>query len=219
MARDNLKCIMDARVAFTTGLLAVIAAATSFATVAIAQDTPSLAPTVLPAPVGHRQPRPSDLPPSLQREEQGNGPAQGGEQREEQGNGPAQDNAFARKHAGSKKRIKGEQARNVVPAFDTKKSCQEADVAAVVSGRTRETCLQSEEAARNQLTKSWGEFSAADKAECAYTAQIGTPSYADLLTCLEMRQDVLKLRETSPETTGVETTGDGGANSSRRKRR
>ena len=79
MARENLKCIMHARVALAIGLLAVIAAGTSFATVAIAQDTvtPSLAPSVLPAPVGHRQPRLSDLPPSVQREEQVSGPAQG----------------------------------------------------------------------------------------------------------------------------------------------
>jgi len=75
MARENLKCIMRARVAFATGLLAVIAAGTSFATVAIAQDTvtPSLAPTILPATVGHRQPRLSDLPPSVQCEEQVSG--------------------------------------------------------------------------------------------------------------------------------------------------
>jgi len=47
MARKNLKCIMCARVAFATGLLATIA------TVAVAQDTvtPSLAPTILPSPV------------------------------------------------------------------------------------------------------------------------------------------------------------------------
>ena len=119
MAQDNLKCIMCARVAFTTGLLAVIAAGISFATVAVAQDaaTPSLAPTILPAPVGHRQPRPSDLPPSVQREEQGNGPAQG--------------NASARKNAGRKQRIVGERASNAVPAFDAKETCQATEVAAV----------------------------------------------------------------------------------------
>ena len=121
MARENLKCIMRARVAFATGLLAVIAAGTSFATVAIAQDTvtPSLAPTILPAPVGHRQPRLSDLPPSVQREEQVSGRR------------PRQ--YFARKMP-AKARIVGERASNAVPAFDAKETCQETEVAALIPG-------------------------------------------------------------------------------------
>jgi hypothetical protein len=77
MARDNLKCIASARVALAAGI--------SFATVGAAQsplgaqDTfaPSPALGVPEAPIGHRQPRPSDLPPSVQREEKGNVPAQG----------------------------------------------------------------------------------------------------------------------------------------------
>ena len=77
MARDNLKCSASAGVALATGI--------SFATVVaaqsplVAQDTlaPSPAPGIPQAPIGHRQPRPSDLPPSVQREEQGNVPTQG----------------------------------------------------------------------------------------------------------------------------------------------
>ena len=202
MARDNLKCIMCARVAFTTGLLAVIAAGISFATVAVAQDaaTPSLAPTILPAPVGHRQPRPSDLPPSVQREEQGNG--------------PAQDNASARKNAGRKQRIVGERASNAVPAFDAKETCQATEVAAVFPGRNLDTCINSEEATRDQLKKSWSEFPAADKAECVSASKIGgLPSYVELLTCLEMARDVERMRATSPETTEV-----GGATDTHRQR-
>jgi hypothetical protein len=69
MARDNLKCSASAGVALATGI--------SFATVVaaqsplVAQDTlaPSPAPGMPQAPIGHRQPRPSDLPPSVQREE------------------------------------------------------------------------------------------------------------------------------------------------------
>jgi hypothetical protein len=203
MARDKLKCIMCARIAFATALLAVIAAGTSFATVAVAQDTvtPSLAPTILPAPVGHRQPRPSDLPPSVQREEQGSGPAQG--------------NVSARDNAGKEPRIMGERASNAVPAFDAKEACQGTEVAAVFPGRNLETCINSEEATRDQLKKSWSEFPAADKAECVSASKIGgSPSYIELLTCLEMARDVERMRSTSPETTGV-----GDANDSHRKRR
>jgi hypothetical protein len=203
MAQDNLKCIMCARIVFAGGLLAVIAAGTSFATVAVAQDTvtPSFAPTILPAPVGHRQPRPSDLPPSVQREEQGSGPAQG--------------NVSARDNANKKPRIMGERASNGVPTFDAKETCQGTEVAAVFPGRNIETCINSEEATRDQLKKRWSEFPAADKAECVSASKIGgSPSYIELLTCLEMARDVERMRSTSPETTGV-----GDANDSHRKRR
>ena len=146
MARENLKCIMRVRVALATGLLALIAAGTGFATVAIAQDTvtPFLAPTVLPAPVGHRQPRLSDLPLSVQREEQDSGAAQG--------------STFARKNAGKKQRIVGEWGSNAVPAFDAKETCQATEVAAVFPGQNLKTCINSEEATRDQLKKAGPSF-------------------------------------------------------------
>lgn len=101
-----------------------------------------------------------------------------------------------------------------IPAFDTRKTCQGAEVAAVNPGRTVETCVQKEEAARDQLKKSWSRFPAADKAQCASAGKIGgPPSYIELLTCLEMAGDVKNIR-TLPETTGV-----GDADGSRRKGR
>jgi hypothetical protein len=205
MARDNLKCIMYARVAFAAGLLAVIAAGTSFAPAAVAQETvtPSLAPTVRPAPIGHRQPRPSDLPPSVQREEQDNGPAQG--------NVSARDNAGKDPRNPRITRTAGEQTSNAVPAFDPKRSCEGTEVAAVNPGRNLESCVRAEETARDQLKTSWSEFLVADRAECVSAGKIGgPPSYIELLTCLEIARDVRRVRKTSPETTGA-----GGANDSR----
>lgn len=203
MARDNLKCITCARVVPAAWLLALIAAGTSFATVAVAQDTvtPSLAPTILPAPVGHRQPRLSDLPPSVQREEQGSGAIQG--------------NVSAHDNASTRPRIMGKRASSAVPAFNAKETCQGTEIAAVFPGRNIEACIKSEEATRDQLKKRWSEFPAADQAECVSASKIGgSPSYIDLLTCLELARDVERLRSTSPETTGV-----GDANDSRPKRR
>jgi hypothetical protein len=77
MARNNLKGIASASVGFAIVI--------SFATVVVAQTplgpqdtlTPSPGSGIHQAPIGHRQPRPSDLPPSVQREEQGNVPTQG----------------------------------------------------------------------------------------------------------------------------------------------
>jgi peptidoglycan hydrolase-like protein with peptidoglycan-binding domain len=88
-----------------------------------------------------------------------------------------------------------------VPVFDVKKSCQGRDVAAVFAGRNSDTvCIQSEQEARDQLRKIWGEFSAKDKAGCTLTATTGCiPSYIELLTCLEIIRDVDKLRATSSD--------------------
>ena len=104
---------------------------------------------------------------------------------------------------------------DAVPAFDVTQSCRGTETAGVYPGRNTESCVQSEEATRDQLKKSWGEFSAADKAECVSAVRIGgIPSYTELITWLETRRDVRKMRATSPET----TEGNDAA-SSRRKRR
>ena len=104
---------------------------------------------------------------------------------------------------------------DAVPTFDVKQTCRGSEAAGVYPGRNMESCVQSEEATRDQLKKSWGEFSAADRTECVSAAKIGgLPSYTELITCLEMRRDVRQLRATSPET--IESND---AASSRRKRR
>jgi len=78
MALNGLK--RTTSVPYAAGVATVIAAGTIFAAISVAQTpqstgtpTPSLG--IPEAPVGHRQPRPSD-PPSVQREEQTNAPAQ-----------------------------------------------------------------------------------------------------------------------------------------------
>jgi hypothetical protein len=102
-----------------------------------------------------------------------------------------------------------------LPVFDVKKSCQGRAIEAVFVGRNADTCIQSEEAARDQLKKRWGEFSAKDKVQCVATAKIGgSPSYTEVITCLEMNRDLQKLRATSSD----KPEGDG-ATESRRKRR
>jgi len=102
-----------------------------------------------------------------------------------------------------------------VPVFDIKKSCQGREIESVFAGRNADTCIQSEEAARDQLKKNWGEFSAKDKAQCVATAKIGgSPSYTEVITCLEMNRDLQKLRATSSD----KPEGDGATGSRRKKR-
>jgi hypothetical protein len=93
-------------------------------------------------------------------------------------------------------------ASDRVPALNVKPTCQGTEVAAVNPGQNMDTCLQKEEAARDQLRKGWASFPAGDRTECSAAATIGPPSYVDLLTCLEMRQT---LRRPNTETTGSPT--------------
>jgi len=93
-------------------------------------------------------------------------------------------------------------AADGVPNLNVKPTCQAGGVAAVGQGSHLEACMQSEEAARDQLKKSWAEFLASDRTQCVGTATIGPPSYVDLLTCLEMKRNA---RQSQMETTGSST--------------
>jgi hypothetical protein len=101
------------------------------------------------------------------------------------------------------------QGRKEVPAIDIKKTCQAAAgvMVSLMGGTTTEqdinSCLDSEQKARDQLVKDRATYSSADKALCIKT-DVYLPSYVEWLTCLEMERDVRK--EKQPE----ETFGQGG---------
>jgi hypothetical protein len=79
-----------------------------------------------------------------------------------------------------------------VPAFDIAHTCQTEGNSVVAPGR----CTQDEGKARDQVQTEWSQFAAADKATCTKTTSTdGTPSYVELLTCLEMARDAKKLKE------------------------
>ncbi len=212
MARGTLKYIMGAGVALSAGLLALAATTTS-----AAAQSPSVAPAgptapsslatpatpVAPsglsatspvtspgisAPVGHRQPHASDLPASLQREEQ---------------LAPVQAAPSERTKVRNERRSRSARGRSAVPAFDLKRSCKTTEDAALSLGRSVEACISSEEAAREQLENRWAEFPGAKRVECVGVSRIGgTPSYIEVLTCLELAQDLERIRSAPPETTG-----------------
>lgn len=206
MARGTLKYIMGAGIAFSAGLLALTATTTS-----AAAQSPSVAPTapsslatpttpvapsglsatspvttsVIPAPVGHRQPRPSDLPASLQREEQ------------------LTPVPSERTKVSNERSSRSARGRSAVPVFDLKKSCKTTEDTALSLGRSVESCISSEEAAREQLENRWAEFPGAKRVECVGVSKIGgIPSYIEVLTCLELAQDLERIRSAPAETTG-----------------
>ena len=78
-----------------------------------------------------------------------------------------------------------------VPAFDVTFGCH---AAAVMTPQGYNSCMNDENNARAKLESSWNGFAAADRANCVQDATTGgSPSYVDLLTCLQMAKDVREL--------------------------
>ena len=78
-----------------------------------------------------------------------------------------------------------------VPVFDTTPGCRAAQE--VPSGRF-EACMKDEAEARAQLAAQWETFVASDRATCTQNETTGgSPSYVELLTCLQMARDARQL--------------------------
>src|ERR1700744_6229340 len=74
-----------------------------------------------------------------------------------------------------------------VPKFDIARECRSEGG----SQATLERCAEDEAQARDQLQPQWLQFGLHDKTVClGETNADGTPSYVELLTCLEMARDV-----------------------------
>ena len=101
------------------------------------------------------------------------------------------------------------QGRKEVPTIDIKKTCQVAAgvMVSLMGGTTTDqdinSCLDSEQKARDQIVKDLATYSSADKVQCMRT-DVYLPSYVEWLTCLEMERDVRKERRQE------ETFGQGG---------
>ena len=79
-----------------------------------------------------------------------------------------------------------------VPKFDIAAECRSEGGTAAIQRR----CAADEAQARDQLSPDWTQTSAVDKSQCIQETSIdGTPSYVELLTCLEMDRDVKKVHE------------------------
>jgi hypothetical protein len=79
-----------------------------------------------------------------------------------------------------------------LPRFDIAAECRSEGGAKAVL----EKCIEDESVARDQLQPLWSQSNAADRAQCVGETSIdGTPSYVELLTCLEMTRDVKKKQD------------------------
>jgi hypothetical protein len=78
-------------------------------------------------------------------------------------------------------------AADPVPKFDTGRSCHSAGAAAGMAPRDTAACERDENNARAALEKEWSQFTPLDQADCTRLMTLGgSPSYVELLTCLEM---------------------------------
>ena len=78
-------------------------------------------------------------------------------------------------------------AADSVPKFDIARECRSEGG----SKATQDKCADDEAAARDQLQPLWVQSSATDRDNCVKaTGADGSPSYVELLTCLEMARDV-----------------------------
>ena len=87
-----------------------------------------------------------------------------------------------------------------VPNWDVTASCRAAGSIGGYDQKPSDrikTCLASEQRTREQLTKDWSTFPAADRIGCVKSLTF-SPTYTELLTCLEMRRDVRNSRDAKP---------------------
>jgi hypothetical protein len=85
-------------------------------------------------------------------------------------------------------------AQDAVPIYNVKPECQFTQ-SAIPAPENQKTCLQEEQAARDKLEQKWASYPSADRQECVSESSTGgSPSYVDLLTCLEMTADARSLQ-------------------------
>ena len=85
---------------------------------------------------------------------------------------------------------------DTVPRYDMKPTCRKAIDMMGNQGRTVESCMAGEERARKDLEKDWSKYPSAERTQCAAPmANNRSPSYVELLICLEMMGDSRKHRD------------------------
>ena len=91
----------------------------------------------------------------------------------------------------SARRTRAAPVADSVPSWDVTASCRAA--ARIAYSQTPSdrltSCLASEQRTREELNKNWSTFLAADRISCVQSLTF-SPTYTELVTCLEMRRDV-----------------------------
>ena len=80
---------------------------------------------------------------------------------------------------------------DTVPRYDVTSTCRKAvALTGGPEGRSVDSCVAGEEAARKDLDKQWAKLPTGERTQCIGTVAVGgSPSYVELLNCMEMMRD------------------------------
>jgi hypothetical protein len=85
-------------------------------------------------------------------------------------------------------------ASEQVPQLNIDPTCHAAAMGQPAADRHEDICKRDEMQARDKLRQEWGQFSGAQHAHCVTLSTLGgSPSYVELLTCLEMAKSAADL--------------------------
>jgi hypothetical protein len=156
------------------------------------------------APVGHRQPTATDVPPLKP-------PASS-----------TPDDATPATPTDTPARGRSAQTRGGgggPPVLQVVSSCEAAGRGAVILGRNKEACLADESAAQDTLRQNWAKYAANDKTQCVGMTRTGGPaSYVELLSCLEIMRDARQIQNADPLESDTATAANTSPSSRRRHR-
>jgi uncharacterized protein YecT (DUF1311 family) len=82
-----------------------------------------------------------------------------------------------------------------LPNLDVKGSCSDAQKFSSGDDKTNSAykgCMQDEMNAKTDLAKRWSSFNSKDRRDCVEQARMPSPSYVEVLTCLEMGTDAIR---------------------------
>jgi hypothetical protein len=84
-------------------------------------------------------------------------------------------------------------ASDAVPRFNIEPTCKGGLDSPGLNERYSR-CISEENGAKQKLETNWSRYPAGDRALCARTAGMGSGSYVELLTCLEMDADARQMK-------------------------
>lgn len=94
------------------------------------------------------------------------------------------------------------------PTLDIASTCKTAASAGVGDNASEDGCLRSERAAHDEVKRRWGAFTRASKVRCEKQFEAGgSPSYVEMVTCLELANGSVPTR---PDGRGTDTGADSG---------
>jgi hypothetical protein len=87
---------------------------------------------------------------------------------------------------------------DTVPKFNLEQTCRAAGQVSTSLGRSAGDCRRDEEDAHTKLQRDWAQYTSQQRTGCVRFSSLGSsPSYVELLTCLEMAKQAKELPEAS----------------------